>query len=179
MVKESELATEAELKETLAAIERERSDKAKKHMADKASAEIMAAFEGKLQTDPNGVVILPSGWHNFPDPPPDAILLALGHVLYPLNARLRNGGTHDRDAFNTELIERLAEAGIMARCLWHHSQIPGVYIPEVEPLGVDDRWTWAIVGHPDYDPDRQVYDAVNDILGLGEGGFIGGSFPSG
>lgn len=180
MVKESELATEAEIKEAMANIARERADEARKGLADRAASEIMAAYEGKLLMDPSGQPILPSGWHAFPDPPPDALVIAIGDALAPLNERLRSANTHDRDAFNREIIERLADAGVLVRVIWHHSAVPGVYIPEPEPLGVDGRWTWTIVGHPDYDPDHQVHDVVNDVLGTGDKGFIGGNVsPSG
>lgn len=176
MVKESELATEAEILEALDSIQRERDDEARKNLADKASAEIMAAHEGKLLTDQHGQPILPSGWFRFPDPPPDALVLALAEALEPLQDRLRSVNTHDRDAFGREIVERLADAGVLARTIWHHSAVPGVYIPEVEPLGVNDRWTWTVVDHPDYDPDHQVHDVVNDLLETGERGTIGGNF---
>lgn len=175
MVKESDLATEAEMKEAIAQGMAEAEDKAKKALAARATSEIMAEHGGGSGGEDSPLPPLPSGWYAFPDPPPDALILALGEVVYPLQDRLNSANTHDRDDLTRELVERMGEAGVLVRVQWHYSAVPGVLIPEVEPFGVDGQWTWAVVDHPDYDPDHQVHDVTNDILDTGDKGVIGGS----
>ena len=71
--------------------------------------------------------------------------------------------------FEREIREKAAELGFTVNVNWYEFEIDGVKqegaMPEVTVTGrTDTAFRW--------DPDRQVHQAVNDVLGLGESGWI-------
>lgn len=176
----SEYATDAEVLEAVAQGRKEAEDKAKKALAAKASAEIMSKVQGEPGFDPDAgpPPLKPGEWH-MPDPPSDAILMALGKAIAPLQAKLASANTHDRDAIDQEIRERCLEQGIVVDIKWWFSSVPGCYIPEVEPYAVTDMHARSLPGHKDYDPDQQVHQVVHDEIGTGTKGVIGGRSSSG
>lgn len=145
MARADDLATEDEVREALADLARQ--------------GHLPAQEEEQRQLKP--------GEHPFPDPPPDWLIIRLEKPFRRLQMKSREASSFvDRDAFDREIRESFAEVGVVVDVKWWDTNIPGVYLPEVEP--------YALLFKPDDDPDRQVHDVVNDTLGLGAGGVIEG-----
>lgn len=125
------------------------------------------AKQGHLPQQGEEVRQLKPGEHPFPDPPPDWLIIRLEKPFRRLQEKSRSQKSFvDRDAFDREIRESFAEVGVVVDVKWWDTNVPGVYLPEVEP--------YALLFEPDNDQDRQVHDVTNDILGLGTGGVIEG-----
>lgn len=142
MVKESELATPAEVAEAV--------DQARRELADKAAAEIM---EGESQ----GVNALIDLY--------DSEIALIEWEVRELNDKTVDGRPVDRTALHTEIIDRFAAIGLVVKVLWYYSQVPGVYIPEVQIVGRTDKLD-------EFDHDRQQHEVIHDVLETGERGEI-------
>ena len=163
----SEYATDAEV---LEAIDQGR----KEALAKKATQEIMAS-QSQPQGD-GGHPPLKSGEHFIPDPPSDTIIESLYAAMQKIQARLGGASTQqDRDNFDAYIRETMLEHGVVVDVKWFETTIPNMYMPEVEPYAVTDKHGRSIPGHPDYDPDEQVFNVVNDMLGTGQSGIIKGT----
>lgn len=75
---------------------------------------------------------------------------------------------HNYADFEKEIRGRFAEIGFTVNVNWHTFAVGGTpqegAMPEVTITGRTMKINW--------DPDRQVHEAVHDVLGLGEGGWI-------
>jgi hypothetical protein len=89
-------------------------------------------------------------------------------LMEALNARA-SSGQHNYSDFEREIRGRFAEAGFTVDVNWYRFSVGGVEqdgaMPEITITGrTDEKFT--------FDPDRQVHEAVHDVLGLGEEGWI-------
>lgn len=92
----------------------------------------------------------------------DSEIIAAEKVLQKLNEK--QGKSLNLEAFRREIIERFAsEANLVVRVKPFTTNQEGLFAFVIEII---DR----IAGQ--FDPDRQVHEAVNDLLDLGEGGVI-------
>lgn len=70
--------------------------------------------------------------------------------------------------FEREIRERFAGLGLTVDVNWYRFSIDGIEqdgaMPEITITGRTEKIAW--------DPDRQVHEAVHDVLGLGEEGWI-------
>lgn len=85
-----------------------------------------------------------------------------------LNERAKNGQLN-YDDFEKEIKEKFAAIGFRVNVNWWTYEIDGVKqdgaMPEITVTGrIDAAFR--------FDPDRQVHEAVHDVLGLGEEGWI-------
>jgi hypothetical protein len=96
----------------------------------------------------------------------DSDFLKLEEVLRYLNRK--RGEKVPLEPFRQEIIDRFAHVGFKVNVRFYTTNVEGVYIPEI-----------AIVSRIDgeFDPDQQVWEATQDILGLGEGGVIPSGAP--
>jgi hypothetical protein len=98
----------------------------------------------------------------------DSEVLAIEQVHLALNDRAR-ARQHNYTAFEAEIRQRFADIGFTVDVNWYEFEVDGVKqdgaMPEVTITGRTDR---AV-----FDPDRQVHEAVHNILGLpGQEGWI-------
>lgn len=92
----------------------------------------------------------------------DSEIIQIERVLQKLNERQGRYGVH-LDGFRREIIERFENIGFQVAVKVFETDVEGCFAFDVD---VVDR----LVG--EFDPDRQVHEAVHDVLGLGESGFI-------
>ena len=79
--------------------------------------------------------------------------------------RRRAEGRRNYQQFQDEVIERFHDAGFVADVRWYETDQEGVLMPEIQITDrVDKNFQW--------DPNQQVSEVTNDLLGLGEGGVI-------
>jgi hypothetical protein len=76
---------------------------------------------------------------------------------------------HNYNDFEREIRDRFAKLGFTVDVNWYRFERDGVEqdgaMPEITITGrTDDKFQ--------FDPDRQVHEAVHDVLGLGEEGWI-------
>ena len=99
----------------------------------------------------------------------DHEVLAIERVLGELNARARNKKLNYND-FEREIRDRFAEIGFEVDVNWYRFSVGGkeqedAAMPEITVTGRTENSPW--------DPDRQVHEAVNNILELpGQEGWI-------
>ncbi len=73
----------------------------------------------------------------------------------------------DIDAFDRRIVEMFGEAGYKVDVKWWHTNVEGVYAPDIEVVGFTDN-------RGQFDHDRQVWNVVNNKVGLPDAqtGFI-------
>ena len=91
----------------------------------------------------------------------DSDILRLESVQRILNDRL--GARLNLEAFRKEILERFGEIGFKVDVKVWTTQTPGIYAFDIE---IQERLEGK------FDPDQMVHEAVNDVLNLGESGFI-------
>lgn len=90
-------------------------------------------------------------------------------LISELNSRA-SAGPINYTAFEREIRDRFAKLGFTVDVSWYHFEIGGIQqdgaMPEITITGrTDDKFQ--------FDPDRQVHEAVSNVLGLpGEDGWI-------
>lgn len=90
----------------------------------------------------------------------DSEIAKVGEVMVRLRER---AGHRDLESFRVEIIDRFVQIGLEVDPLVWSTNVAGVYIFEVVIKA-------RLEG--EFDPERQVHEVTNDILGLGEGGVI-------
>lgn len=65
----------------------------------------------------------------------------------------------DIDAFDRRIVEMFGEAGYKVDVKWWHTNVEGVYAPDIEVVGFTDN-------RGAFDHDRQVWNVVNNKVGL-------------
>ena len=91
----------------------------------------------------------------------DSDILRLEGVFRRLQER--QGQSLNLDAFRREMVERFYDVGFRVDVKVWSTNVEGVYSFDIE---IQER----IEGK--FDPDRQVHEVTNDLLGLGTGGVI-------
>jgi hypothetical protein len=90
-------------------------------------------------------------------------------LLAELNDRAK-AKQHNYDDFEREIRDRFARLGFLVNVSWYRFAVDDqvqedAAMPEITVTGrTDDRFQ--------FDPDRQVHEAVHDVLELGEEGWI-------
>lgn len=91
----------------------------------------------------------------------DSDIEKIGQVVAVLNARREHYVI--LEAFRREAIERFEDIGFKVDVKTWETNIEGVVLFEIE---IQDRL------EGEFDPDKMVWEATTDYLGLGEGGVI-------
>lgn len=99
----------------------------------------------------------------------DSEILRIEKVLEALNALQGKGGVN-LEAFRKEAIERFAGIGFKIEVKVYTTNEEGVYAFDLE---IVDR----LEGQ--FDPDQQVHEVTNDILGTGDTGVINTAMSKG
>lgn len=86
----------------------------------------------------------------------DSEILELEKVLARLNEK--QGKSVNLEAFRKEGVERLAEVGLDAKAKVYETSQEGIYAFDFEIQGRNNKRV--------FDPDQQVYEVTNDLLGV-------------
>ena len=86
----------------------------------------------------------------------DSEILELETVLAKLNEK--QGKSVNLEAFRKEGVERLAEVGLDAKVKVYETSQEGIYAFDFEIQGRNNKKV--------FDPDKQVWEVTNDILGV-------------
>ena len=164
MVKESELATEAEVEEVMAQAKAEAADRARK------AGLILPPSAGSA----GSVAKEDTGIHNLIELYDSEIVAIHERVLPGLTEHegksfLADDWTRRRDAFEREVAGRFEEIGLVAR-------VVGWYIDAEDPNDNAPSPRIEIQGRTErveFDYDKMVAEVTRDTLGVGEEGAIG------
>lgn len=91
----------------------------------------------------------------------DSEVLKCERVIAKLNEKSQRWV--DMEGFRKEIIERFQEIGLGVAVRVYTTNVDGCFAFDVD---IDKRLSGA------FDPDQQVHEVTNDLLGLGEGGVI-------
>lgn len=91
----------------------------------------------------------------------DSDILRVEGVIKKLNEK--SGQWVDMEGFRKEIIGRFQEIGLGVTTRVYTTNVDGCFAFDVD---IDRRLEGT------FDPDRQVHEVTNDLLGLGEGGVI-------
>lgn len=91
----------------------------------------------------------------------DSEIQQIQGVLATLNGRTYKA--YDLNSFEREIVERFQEIGFQVDVKWYETNLPDVYIPEIDVIS-----RCAPIKPGEFDHDRMRHEVVNNVLGLPE-----------